>query len=111
MEWYVYLARFFAGVFLANAIPHFVSGVQGRGFPSPFASPPGKGESSSAINVIWGTANAVVGYLLLFRVGVFSAHSLHQILVVGIGGFLIALMLSRRFGEIYGGTPAASKGK
>ena len=111
MEWYVYLARFFAGVFLANAIPHFVSGVQGRGFPTPFASPPGKGESSSAINVIWGTANAVVGYLLLFRVGVFSAHSLHQILVVGIGGFLMALRLSRGFGEIYGGTPAASKGK
>jgi hypothetical protein len=111
MEWYVYLARFFAGAFLSNAIPHFVSGVQGRGFPTPFASPPGKGESSSAINVIWGTANAVVGYLLLFRVGMFSVQSLHQILVVGIGGFLMALMLSRGFGEIYGGTPAASRGK
>jgi hypothetical protein len=111
MQWYVYLARFFAGAFLANAIPHFVSGVQGRGFPTPFASPPGKGESSSAINVIWGTANAVVGYLLLFRVGVFSPHSLHQILVVGIGGFLMALMLSRGFGEIYGGTAAALKRK
>src|SRR5580765_2507399 len=111
MQWYVYLAWFFAGAFLANAIPHFVSGVQGRGFPSPFASPPGKGESSSAINVIWGTANAVVGYLLLFRVGVFSPHSLHQILVVGIGGFLTALMLSRGFGEIYGGTATALKRK
>jgi hypothetical protein len=111
MEWYVYLARFFAGAFLANAVPHFVSGVQGRAFPTPFASPPGKGESSSAINVIWGTANAVVGYLLLFRVGVFSVHSLHQILVVGIGGFLMALMLSRGFGEIYGGTRADSNRK
>ena len=111
MQWYVYLAWFFAGAFLANAIPHFVSGVQGRGFPSPFASPPGKGESSSAINVIWGTANAVVGYLLLFRVGVFSPHSLHQILVVGIGGFLMSLMLSRGFGEIYGGTATALKRK
>lgn len=104
MEWYVYVARFFAGAFLANTVPHFVSGVQGRGFPTPFASPPGKGESSSAINVIWGTTNAVAGYLLLFRVGVFSAHSLRQIVVVGVGGFLMALMLSRGFGEIYGGT-------
>jgi hypothetical protein len=42
---------------------------------------------------------------------VFSAHSLHQILVVGIGGFLMALMLSRGFGEIYGGTAAALKRK
>ena len=40
MEWYIYLARFFAGAFLANTVPHFVSGVQGRPFPSPFASPP-----------------------------------------------------------------------
>ena len=106
MEWYVYLARFFAGVFLANAIPHFVSGIQGRRFPTPFASPPGKGESSSVLNVIWGTANALVGYLLLFHVGVFSPHSLRQTPVAGVGGFLMALMLARAFGEVYGGTTA-----
>jgi len=104
MSWYIYLARFFAGAFLANAIPHFVSGVQGRGFPTPFASPPGRGESSSTLNVVWGAANAAVGYLFLFRVGAFSAHSLHQTLLVGIGGFLMALMLSRGFGDVYGGT-------
>jgi hypothetical protein len=103
MEWYVYVARFFAGAFLVNAVPHFVSGIQGRGFPTPFASPPGKGESSSVVNVLWGTANAIVGYLLLFRVGVFSAHSLRHVLLVGIGGFLMALMLARAFGEVYGG--------
>jgi len=51
--WLVYPARFFAGVFLANAIPHFVSGTQGRPFPSPFASPPRRGDSSPAVNVLW----------------------------------------------------------
>jgi hypothetical protein len=112
MEWYVYVARFFAGAFIANAVPHFVSGVQGRRFPTPFSSPPGKGESSSAINVIWGSANAFVGYLLLYRVGSFSTRSLHQVLLVGAGGLLLALMLSRGFGEIYGGTtPAPPKAK
>jgi hypothetical protein len=112
MEWYVYVARFFAGAFIANAVPHFVSGVQGRRFPTPFSSPPGKGESSSAVNVIWGTANAVVGYLLLYRVGSFTSRSLREVLVVGLGGFVMALMLSRGFGEIYGGTtPAPPKGK
>jgi len=104
MEWYVYVARFFAGAFLANAVPHFVSGVQGRRFPTPFASPPGNGESSSVLNVVWGAVNALVGYLLLFRVGMFTAHSIRQILIVGVGGFLMAVMLARGFGDVYGGT-------
>ena len=43
MRWYHYIAYFFGGAFLANAIPHFVNGVSGRPFQSPFASPPGEG--------------------------------------------------------------------
>ena len=34
-----YIAYFFGGVFLANAIPHIVSGMMGRPFQSPFAKP------------------------------------------------------------------------
>jgi hypothetical protein len=30
MAWYTYLAYFFAGVFLANGIPHFVHGISSR---------------------------------------------------------------------------------
>lgn len=30
MAWYAYLAYFFAGVFLANVIPHFVRGISGE---------------------------------------------------------------------------------
>ena len=59
--WYVYVSRFLAGALLVNAMPHFVSGVQGRPFPSPFASPPGKGLSSPVVNVSWGSANGVAG--------------------------------------------------
>ncbi len=47
MNWLWLLSYFFAGVFAANAIPHFVSGMTGRPFQSPFAKPPGKGLSSS----------------------------------------------------------------
>lgn len=54
---------------------------------------------------MWGAANALVGYLLLFRVGMFSVHSLRQILIVGVGGFLMAVMLARGFGDVYGGKP------
>ena len=97
----VYLARFFAGAFLANAVPHFVSGLQGRPFPTPFASPPGKGESSPTLNVIWGTANAAIGYFLLYRVGSFTLTHSREVLVAGLGGFLMALRLSKHFGAVY----------
>jgi hypothetical protein len=65
MAWYVYLARFVGGVFLANAVPHFVNGISGRPFPSPFSSPAGRGESSPVVNVVWGAFNTAVGYFLV----------------------------------------------
>ncbi|MEA2919090.1 MAG: hypothetical protein QOJ15_11171, partial [Bradyrhizobium sp.] len=43
MTWLYDLSYLFGGAFLTNAIPHFVSGVMGRPFQSPFASPPGEG--------------------------------------------------------------------
>ena len=64
MSWLYLVSYFFGGVFLANAVPHFVNGMMGRSFQSPFAKPPGKGLSSSTVNVLWGFFNAVVGYLL-----------------------------------------------
>jgi hypothetical protein len=60
MAWYVYVAWLFAGAFLANAIPHTVRGICGNRFQTPFASPPGVGESSAIVNVIWGFANFAV---------------------------------------------------
>ena len=68
MNWYDYIASFFAGMFLANAVPHFVHGISGDRFPTPFAHPPGKGLSSPTVNVLWGLLNLVVGNIL-FRVG------------------------------------------
>jgi hypothetical protein len=68
VDWYNYLAALFAGLFLGNAVPHFVQGVCGNPFPTPFAKPPGKGLSSPTVNVVWALVNIVVGYIL-FRVG------------------------------------------
>ena len=68
MTWYHYLACFFAGMFLANFVPHFVKGVCGDRFPTPFARPPGRGLSSPLVNVLWSLLNLVVGYTLV-RVG------------------------------------------
>ena len=68
MNWHNYIACFFAGVFLTNVVPHFVHGISGNRFPTPFAKPPGKGLSSSTVNVVWALVNLVAGYLL-FRLG------------------------------------------
>ena len=65
MKWYHYIAVFFAGVFLCNAVPHLVQGLCGQMFPTPFANPPGEGLSSSTVNVLWGLFNLLAGYVLL----------------------------------------------
>lgn len=101
MAWYFYVAYFFGGALLVNAVPHFVNGVSGRSFPTPFASPPGRGLSSSTVNVIWGTVNAVIGYLLVCHLGAFHIRSVADTLVLGVGGLLMALMLSRAFRRLY----------
>ncbi len=72
MNWYHYIACFFAGMFLADAVPHFVHGISGDRFPTPFARPPGKGLSSPTVNVVWALFNLVVGYIL-FRIGKVSS--------------------------------------
>lgn len=101
MRWYQYVAYFFGGAFLVNSIPHLVNGLSGRRFPSPFTSLPGKGESSPMVNVLWGTFNLVVGYLLVCQVGEFHIRNLRDSLVLGVGSLLMAIMLAQAFGQIY----------
>ena len=66
MVWYVYVGWFFSGVFFANAIPHIVQGICGHAFPTPFASPPGRGDSSPQVNVLWGFLNVAIGGVLIY---------------------------------------------
>lgn len=103
MPWLSFLSYFFGGVFLANAIPHFVSGMMGRPFQSPFAKPPGEGLSSSTVNVLWGLFNIVIGYVLICRVGDFSLKDTADVAAFGAGALLIALFSARHFGRFHGG--------
>jgi hypothetical protein len=103
MGWHAYVTYFFGGMFLVNAVPHFVSGVMGRRFPSPFASPPGKGESSAMVNVLWGALNLVIGYLLVGRVEDFLIRDVAGVSALGVGGLVMAVMLAWNFGKVYGG--------
>lgn len=103
MRWYHYIAYFFGGAFLANAVPHFVNGVSGNPFQSPFASPPGEGLSSSTVNVLWGFFNLAVGYVLVCRVGIFELRQPRHVLALGLGILVMAVMLAQAFGKFHGG--------
>jgi hypothetical protein len=103
MPWLPLLSYFFGGAFLANAVPHFVSGMMGRPFQSPFAKPSGEGLSSSTVNVLWGFFNIVIGYLLVCRVGDFGLRNTGDIVALGAGAFLIALFSAQHFGRFHGG--------
>jgi hypothetical protein len=102
MQWLTYVAYFFGGVFLVNAVPHFTNGVSGRRFPTPFAIPLGKGQSSPTVNVLWGTFNLVIGCLLVGRVGELQMNRTSAIFTVGVGGLLMAIMLARLFERMLG---------
>ena len=103
MNWLHDLAYLFGGAFLSNAVPHFVSGVMGQPFQSPFAKPPGQGLSSSTVNVLWGFFNIVVGYLLVCRVGDFGLRTTSDVMPFGLGILLIGLLHARQFGRFHGG--------
>jgi hypothetical protein len=96
MPWYDYVACFFAGMFLANAIPHFTNGVSGDSFPTPFAKPPGKGLSSPVVNVAWALLNIVIG-CELFKVGHVASGDELALLLFFVGAAAISLMLSVNF--------------
>jgi hypothetical protein len=103
MPWLDYLAYFFGGAFLTNAVPHFVHGVSGKPFPSPFAKPPGVGLSSSVVNFAWALLNLVIGYLLVCRVGVFDLRDTGDIIALGLGTAIFGLLIAYSFGRRNGG--------
>jgi hypothetical protein len=100
MPWYEYLAHFFAGLFLANGVPHFVNGISGRRFQTPFASPPAIGESSPIVNVLWGMTNFVIGLSLISEVGAFRLGLTVDTAIFLLGVFLIAVILAWHFGRV-----------
>lgn len=102
-RWYHYVAYLFGGAFLANFVPHFVNGVSGSPFQSPFASPPGEGLSSSSVNAAWGLFNLFIAYLLLVRVGRFELKRWPHIGIFAAGFVAMSMMLAYALGRFHGG--------
>ncbi len=103
MSWIDLVAYFFGGAFLANALPHLVSGVMGRPFQSPFATPRGEGLSSSSVNALWGFGNLVVAYFLLCHIGDFDLRDVEDAGALGLGMLLLSVATARHFGRFNGG--------
>ncbi|MDP4238947.1 MAG: hypothetical protein Q8904_05680 [Bacteroidota bacterium] len=85
---------FLAGVFLTNGVPHFVNGVSGNPFPSPFSNPPGQGLSSPLVNVLWAIFNLLAGYLL------FRASRINSKRKLGLFLFFVGILLISIFSSI-----------
>jgi hypothetical protein len=104
MLWYDYVAVFFAGAFLANGVPHFVQGICGNKFQSPFATPHGVGESSAIVNALWGWFNFVLAIGLLWYF-LPPLPSLGALATVALGALVLALAMASHFGKVRDGAP------
>ena len=105
MPWYFYLAYFFAAAFLANGVPHFVQGICGNKFQTPFASPRGVGESSAIVNVVWGAVNFLVGIGLL-RYFITPLPPPAGVCIAAFLGMLaMGLWLANHFGKVRNAAP------
>ncbi len=105
MPWRDAAAFFLGGALLANFVPHFVSGVCGRSFPSPFARPPFRGLSSPAVNVLWGLFNLAAAYALLVVLGGFDLQRVGHVGTFAAGLALASVGLARKLGRLQSGSP------
>lgn len=99
VKWYHYLLVLLAGPFLANFLPHFISGIVGNSFPSPFSDPPGVGVSGPVSNMLWATINLAVGLLLLYF-GRIQRQGFRGAALLLISAMAMAFYLAAYFGRV-----------
>ena len=93
-----FVAVFFAGAFLCNAVPHLTAALRGEVFPTPFAKPPTWGPSTPLVNLVWGATNLVLGLILIgFYPVAIGLNPEFAVLLAG--AFLMGLRLSTHFGD------------
>jgi hypothetical protein len=100
MPWYIYVVQFVSGLLLANGVPHFVQGISGHRFQSPFATPPGVGESSAVVNVLWGFGNLAVGLTILSCFAPKGSDVVLEWFAAGAGVLVAAVLLARHFEHV-----------
>jgi hypothetical protein len=104
MPW---VALFFGGVFLANFFPHFIAGMSGRPFHSPFAKPPFRGLSSPTVNVLYALFNLAVAWVLIMVAGGFEPRRAAHVAVCAAGFGLMSVNIARSVTKLRAGSPNA----
>lgn len=96
--WLTVLLSFFAGVFAANATPHFVKGITKEGFPTPFGHGP-------LVNVVAGWGMYLIAAALTAAADV-GAHPLPAA-AAGAVGVLVMGVFHAHIGAFGKKPPAA----
>jgi hypothetical protein len=105
-------AYFFGGMFLANFFPHFIAGMSGVRFYTPFATPPFRGLSSPVVNMIYALFNLAMAYLLLVVVGSLELRHGAPVAVSAAGFGLGSIFIARSVTKLKGSSqslPTASR--
>lgn len=96
-EWWHFLVAIPTAALQINGLPHFLHGVSGKRFPSPFSG--GAGTLDSPVrNVFWGAGNLILGGVLLWliRDGLGNALLVAELVVLGVA---FAALLGTAFGN------------
>lgn len=106
MPWHHVAACFFGGVFLANFFPHFIAGMSGVRFYTPFATPPFRGLSSPIVNVLYALFNLAAAYALLVVMAGLELRSTPHVAISAAGFALWSVQIARAVTKLRGSSPS-----
>ena len=106
MPWHHVAAYFFGGLFLANFFPHFIAGMSGVRFYTPFATPPFRGLSSPMTNILYALFNLAMAYTLLVVVGSLELGHVPHVAVSAAGFALWSVQIARAVTKLRGSSPS-----
>ena len=112
MPWQNVAAYFLGGMFLANFSPHFIAGMSGVRFYTPFATPPFRGLSSPVVNMLYALFNLAMAYALLVVIGSLELQRVPNVAVSAAGFGLASIFIARSVTKLRGSSqslPTASR--
>lgn len=98
-RWHHHLFAFIAGGIFVNVLPHFINGISGRPFPSPFSDPPGVGLSSPVLNILWAVINFLIAFAFVYF-GKLARRDRTVYVSYFIGAVVMAFYLASYFGKL-----------
>jgi len=106
MPWHHVAACFLGGMFLANFFPHFIAGMSGVRFYTPFATPPFRGLSSPVVNMLYALFNLAMAYALLVVAGSLELRHVPHVAVSAAGFGLGSVFIARSVTKLRAGSPS-----